>query len=689
MPSTQRAANHVRRRRRRGSLDGDFTSDDLAALLKTVGIQRQTRSTTAHLVRQEGYDTENRFRRLVLGATLLLCLLPAFASAQPVTDPPQIEFSPSPDHATASSYLLEVAVAGQVPVVKAVDLGKPAPQTDGKIRASLVSLLLPGLSMGVTYEARVSAIGPDGKSPVAVSPNTFQFACPSSLTASSYVFEPFGGSGSLYIQTPAVCPWAATSSVPWLTPKPGNASGFGGGLAVFTAAINDTKAPRSATLTVGGKLVTVTQPVATCAYTLTPVNLPASVSPVIDAAKASVFTWGDLSTDPRALQAVSYAGRRAAAWYSTSTVSIAVPAVNAGPQQLAVYVADFDAAGRAETIEILSPAGAVLDSRPVANFGAGQYLVWTVAGDVTVRATRTSGPNALVSGVFVGPTTATVASGAAAFVKVDTATSGDWMTLYGGNAYSIAGDVASRLYTSAGGFGAMAMAAPSICPWTVTADASWLTVVSSSTGTGDATIGFNLGANPTGGFRTAVLSSQGQNVPFVQAGAVAKPDAVDCVVSAWSDWGAWSPWTPVTATTEQRTHTRTRTVTTPASNGGAACPALTETEPETRTVTVDACATGAPQVFITGFTETTKKAGSQMLVNYQLASDFPIIRTVVKVDGVVVQDSGLGREVRLQVYGSMWFTAPAIGTHAVSVAVTNLSTCVREAASPVPLRIKQ
>jgi hypothetical protein len=111
--------------------------------------------------------------------------------------------------------------------------------------------------------------------------------------------------------------------------------------------------------------------------------------------------------------------------------------------------------------------------------------------------------------------------------------------------------------------------------------------------------------------------------------------------------------------------------------------------PETRAITVDACATGAPQVFITGFTETTKKAGSQMLVNYQLASDFPIIRTVVKVDGVVVQDSGLGREVRLQVYGSMWFTAPAIGTHAVSVAVTNLSTCVREAASPVPLRIKQ
>ena len=48
---------------------------------------------------------------------------------------------------------------------------------------------------------------------------------------------------------------------------------------------------------------------------------------------------------------------------------------------------------------------------------------------------------------------------------------------------------------------------------------------------------------------------------------------VDCVVSAW---GPWSAWVPISATQEQRT--RSRTVVTPAANGGAPCPALTETE---------------------------------------------------------------------------------------------------------------
>jgi len=49
---------------------------------------------------------------------------------------------------------------------------------------------------------------------------------------------------------------------------------------------------------------------------------------------------------------------------------------------------------------------------------------------------------------------------------------------------------------------------------------------------------------------------------------------VDCVLSQWSVWSAWAP---VNATQEGRT--RTRTVITPAANGGAACPSpLLETE---------------------------------------------------------------------------------------------------------------
>ncbi len=47
------------------------------------------------------------------------------------------------------------------------------------------------------------------------------------------------------------------------------------------------------------------------------------------------------------------------------------------------------------------------------------------------------------------------------------------------------------------------------------------------------------------------------------------PEPVDCVVSAWSDWSACSL---------DGTQTRTRTVITPASGGGTACPVLEETQ---------------------------------------------------------------------------------------------------------------
>lgn len=59
---------------------------------------------------------------------------------------------------------------------------------------------------------------------------------------------------------------------------------------------------------------------------------------------------------------------------------------------------------------------------------------------------------------------------------------------------------------------------------------------------------------------------------------------VNCVVGAWSDWTApaW-PTTCPPGVTQTRTETRSRAVTTQASNGGTACPSLTESRTATRT----------------------------------------------------------------------------------------------------------
>jgi hypothetical protein len=71
----------------------------------------------------------------------------------------------------------------------------------------------------------------------------------------------------------------------------------------------------------------------------------------------------------------------------------------------------------------------------------------------------------------------------------------------------------------------------------------------------------------------SALGVNGQTFTRVLPDGSTVPTPVDCVVSVWSPWSAW---TPISNTQEQRT--RTRTVLTPASNGGAACPSLTETE---------------------------------------------------------------------------------------------------------------
>ena len=62
-------------------------------------------------------------------------------------------------------------------------------------------------------------------------------------------------------------------------------------------------------------------------------------------------------------------------------------------------------------------------SRSDLNFGNGQYLVWTIAGHVIFRTTRTAGINAILSGLFID--TGTGGSGASAtYLRTDTTTQG-------------------------------------------------------------------------------------------------------------------------------------------------------------------------------------------------------------------------------------------------------------------------
>jgi hypothetical protein len=112
------------------------------------------------------------------------------------------------------------------------------------------------------------------------------------------------------------------------------------------------------------------------------------------------YTWNGNTTDIRALQHAGASGRIASTWFA-SRFTIDVNLTDGLSHQLALYCLDWDYGGRVETIDVLdSVSGAVLDSRSVSAFAAGQYLVWNLTGHVQFRITKNAGSNAVVSGLF-------------------------------------------------------------------------------------------------------------------------------------------------------------------------------------------------------------------------------------------------------------------------------------------------
>src|SRR5207253_2190286 len=80
--------------------------------------------------------------------------------------------------------------------------------------------------------------------------------CTFALSASSQSFGAAGGAGGVSVTAPGGCIWTQTSNAGWITPGSG---GSGGGTAAFIVAANASMSSRTATVTVAGTPVAVTQ----------------------------------------------------------------------------------------------------------------------------------------------------------------------------------------------------------------------------------------------------------------------------------------------------------------------------------------------------------------------------------------------------------------------------------------------
>ncbi len=159
----------------------------------------------------------------------------------------------------------------------------------------------------------------------------------------------------------------------------------------------------------------------------------------------SSWTWSTATSDPRALQKTIGGGRVAAAWYG-QTFSLDVTITDGNAHPFSLYLMDWDAAARVQTIQVRDQVtNAVLDTRTANGFNGGQYWRWSIAGRVTITVTRTAGANAVVSGWFLGgapPVTQPPAT-SATFVGTNTTLQGNWRGVYGSDGYQVVGDTVS------------------------------------------------------------------------------------------------------------------------------------------------------------------------------------------------------------------------------------------------------
>jgi hypothetical protein len=98
-------------------------------------------------------------------------------------------------------------------------------------------------------------------------------SCAVSVSPGSFSLAGGGGAGTITVTAATPCSWTAASSASWLTITSG-ASGTTSGAVTFSAAVN-TGPTRTATIVVGGQVVTVTQTGCTYALGTPAISLPA------------------------------------------------------------------------------------------------------------------------------------------------------------------------------------------------------------------------------------------------------------------------------------------------------------------------------------------------------------------------------------------------------------------------------
>lgn len=135
-------------------------------------------------------------------------------------------------------------------------------------------------------------------------PPTPPVSCTYSLSASSFVGYPNGGSFDIAVTAGAGCAWSAVSGTPWLHVR-GTGTGRGNGTFAFGVDANTTSAPRTGAISIENRTLTFNQAAAMSSLPPTPVPVPAACT-VAAWACSSGNTFGAIAYSPSGRSGWSY-----------------------------------------------------------------------------------------------------------------------------------------------------------------------------------------------------------------------------------------------------------------------------------------------------------------------------------------------------------------------------------------------
>jgi hypothetical protein len=151
--------------------------------------------------------------------------------------------------------------------------------------------------------------------------------------------------------------------------------------------------------------------------------------------EGSRYEWAASSTEARALQGPEGTNRAAAAYYATSQLQVNLSFASAYSGNLHLYAVDWDKQGRRESIVVNDGSGpreVVIGSE----FSEGAWVSFPISvaagGTVTITVNKTAGPNAVLSGVFLG------GEGAPPVTTGQELSKGGWVGAVGSAGYDLA-----------------------------------------------------------------------------------------------------------------------------------------------------------------------------------------------------------------------------------------------------------